>query len=112
MTKEHIEELLKGIKYPGYSRDIVSFGLVKEVACNHGAVSVAIELTGGNDEIAATIKHEVETLLRQTDGVDLKTSKPWQASNESLPWPAEREGSASQRSRSTWPVPCITSGFA
>jgi ATP-binding protein involved in chromosome partitioning len=70
MTKEYIEELLKGIKYPGYSRDIVSFGLVKEVACNHGAVSVAIELTGGNDEIAATIKHEVETLLRQTDGVD------------------------------------------
>ena len=70
MTKEHIEELLKGIKYPGYSRDIVSFRLVKKVACNHGAVSVAIELTGGNDEIAATIKHEVETLLRQTDGVD------------------------------------------
>ena len=70
MTKEEILELLKGIKYPGYSRDIVSFGLVREVACNHGAVSILIELTGGNDSIAATIKDEVETLLKKTDKVD------------------------------------------
>ena len=37
MTLEQsIEDALKGVNYPGYSRDIVSFGLVKNIATANG----------------------------------------------------------------------------
>ena len=70
MTEEQINDLLKQVKYPGYSRDIVSFGLVKNVALNNGAVSIMVELSSGNAEIAAQIKHETEQILRGAEGVD------------------------------------------
>ncbi len=30
-SQEQIKNALKSVKYPGFSRDIVSFGLVKEI---------------------------------------------------------------------------------
>ena len=30
LTQDSIRDALKAVKYPGYSRDIVSFGIVKE----------------------------------------------------------------------------------
>ena len=41
------QEALKAVKYPGYSRDMVSFGLVKQIAAKDGAVSVAMQLRHG-----------------------------------------------------------------
>ena len=55
ISEEDIKNALKAVKYPGYSRDIVSFGLVKEVAAGNGAVSVIMNLTGGNAETARQI---------------------------------------------------------
>lgn len=63
-SPDSIREALKAVKFPGYSRDIVSFGLVKDVAVNQGAVSVLIQLTSSNPEAATRIKTEAETVLR------------------------------------------------
>ena len=60
---------LKAVKYPGFSRDIVSFGLVKEVSVANGAVSVALQLTSPNPEAARQIKTEAEQILRKLPGV-------------------------------------------
>ena len=70
MTAESIKEALKQVKYPGYSRDIVSFGLVKDISAENGAVAVVIELTGGNAEIAQQIKTESEQAIRQVPEVN------------------------------------------
>jgi len=64
LNEEDVINALKGVKYPGYSRDIVSFGLVKDVAAGNGAVSVVVQLTGGNPQIARQIKADCETTLR------------------------------------------------
>ena len=48
LTEDDIKNALKAVKYPGYSRDIVSFGLVKQVAARDGAVSVSMQLTTNN----------------------------------------------------------------
>ena len=32
LTEDQIKDALKAVKYPGYSRDIVSFGLVRSAA--------------------------------------------------------------------------------
>src|SRR5438874_8454753 len=64
LNEEDVINALKGVKYPGYTRDIVSFGLVKDVAAGNGAVSVVVQLTGGNPQIARQIKADCETTLR------------------------------------------------
>ncbi|HYT62039.1 MAG TPA: Mrp/NBP35 family ATP-binding protein [Haliangiales bacterium] len=64
LNEEVVRNALKGVKYPGYSRDIVSFGLVKQVAAGNGAVSVVVQLTGGNAQVAQQIKADCETALK------------------------------------------------
>src|SRR5712671_2707079 len=68
-TQDDILNALRAVKYPGYSRDIVSFGLVKNVAVNQGAVSVLIELTTGAPEHIRQIKEEAERALKQLAGI-------------------------------------------
>lgn len=68
-TESDIRSALSAVKYPGYSRDIVSFGLVKEIAVNHGAVSVAMQLTTNNPEAAQQIKAESERVLKALPGI-------------------------------------------
>ncbi|MGO8767108.1 MAG: P-loop NTPase [Limisphaerales bacterium] len=60
---------LKAVKYPGFSRDIVSFGLVKDVSVANGAVSVSLQLTSANPEAAQQIKAETETILKNLPDV-------------------------------------------
>ena len=71
LTQESVTEALKSIKYPGFSRDIISFNLVKQVAINQGAVSVALELTSPKPEVAQQIKAECERVLRALPGVQM-----------------------------------------
>src|SRR5256886_5408652 len=46
------------------SRDIVSFGLVKQAVASQGAVSVVVQLTGGNAQIAQQIQADCENALK------------------------------------------------
>jgi len=69
LTQDDILKALRTVKYPGYSRDIVSFGLVKNVAVNHGAVSVLLELTSATPEHLGQIKEEAERALKALPGV-------------------------------------------
>jgi len=70
LTQESILEALKAVKYPGYSRDIVSFGLVKNIAANAGAVSVRLELTSPNAEAGRSLKAACEQAVRALPGVE------------------------------------------
>ena len=69
-TSDSIREALKAVKYPGYSRDIVSFNLVKDIAVNQGAVSVSILLTSANQDALQQIKADAERVLRALPGVE------------------------------------------
>jgi ATP-binding protein involved in chromosome partitioning len=70
LSQEQIQTALKAVKYPGFSRDIVSFGLVKEVSAANGAVSVTMQLTSPNPEAALQIKSEAERVLKALPGVN------------------------------------------
>ena len=52
LTQDDIQNALKAVKYPGYSRDIVSFGLIKDITVANGTVSVTMQLTSPNSDIA------------------------------------------------------------
>ncbi len=68
-TEQQITDALKTIKYPGYSRDIVSFGLVKEIAIADGTISVTLQLTGGKPEVAEQLRIESERAIKVVPGV-------------------------------------------
>ncbi len=70
LSQEAIQNALKAVKYPGFSRDIVSFGLVKEISILNGAVRVALQFTSANPEAARQIKADVERVLAQLPGVN------------------------------------------
>ena len=69
MTPDAIKEALKQVKYPGFSRDIVSFGLVKTAAFADGTAKVALSLTTADPKIPLHLKTEVENCLRALPGV-------------------------------------------
>jgi ATP-binding protein involved in chromosome partitioning len=71
LSQDDIRNALKAVKYPGYSRDIVSFGLVKHIATESGAVSVTLQLTSANPDAARQIKEESERVLKALAGVKL-----------------------------------------
>jgi ATP-binding protein involved in chromosome partitioning len=71
LTQDDIRNALKAVKYPGYSRDIVSFGLIKEISAANGAVSILMQLTTANPEAARQIKEDSERVLRALPGVKL-----------------------------------------
>ena len=54
MTKEDILDALRGVKYPPYSRDIVSFGMVKYAKAGDGRAEVRI-FTGGSEDSAKKV---------------------------------------------------------
>ncbi|MDB6037868.1 MAG: minD [Verrucomicrobiales bacterium] len=68
-TEEQVKQALQTVKYPGYSRDVISFGLVKNISTNAEAVTVTLELTSGSPEVARQLKAECEEAVRKIPGV-------------------------------------------
>jgi len=68
--EQNIETALKDVYYPGYSRDIVSFGLVKNVAAANGSASILLELTSHNPDIAGQLKTSVEAAAKTVEGIE------------------------------------------
>ena len=44
MNKDKVLELLKTIQYPGFSRDIVSFGMVHDIIVDDDSVSIILQI--------------------------------------------------------------------
>ena len=55
MNPDLIREALKQVRYPGFSRDIVSFGLVKDVRCEPGRTLVRIEVQTRDPQVPEQI---------------------------------------------------------
>ena len=51
MDTQAIREKIQEVKYPGFSRDILSFGLVKEVTFEKSEVFITIEITTSDASI-------------------------------------------------------------
>lgn len=61
-TKDQIVESLKEVSYPGFSRDIVSFGIVQGVEVTDENIQIKLVIKGGDTSIDAELK---ESTLKQ-----------------------------------------------
>ncbi|MBD5779071.1 Mrp/NBP35 family ATP-binding protein [Pelagicoccus sp. NFK12] len=92
MSLEKINQALATVKYPGFSRDIVSFGIVRSVDFQDGKASVSIAITTSDNSIPPAIRDSVEAALNalpEVNEVDvsivLSASKKASQSNGAAP---------------------------
>ena len=93
--RKPVLEALKEVKYPGYSRDIVSFGLVRGIKVEDGKLVVQLGLSGAEEPIIRQIAAESKrTLLARTGfrnvDVQIENAPPEQpaaAAPEQMPTP-------------------------
>jgi len=91
LTEDQIRTVLQTVKFPGFSRDIVSFGLVKSIAITgNNDVTVGLQIATREPNLPAQIESAVTTALRQCAGigqvkVQLTVETPAAAPSQSAP---------------------------
>ncbi len=73
MNKDEIMEVLSTIKYPGYSKSITDFKVVKEVKVNDKTIEILLNLGTASDEKRKIIYDEIRQKLAK-DGFEVKIS--------------------------------------
>lgn len=84
MKRDDIWAVLKTVNYPGYSRDIVSFGMVSDVQVSGSNVKVVLAVATGNEErkdkLAASVKSALSERLKLSH-VEVEVVPPKPAGN-------------------------------
>ena len=65
MDKIKVNELLSKINYPGFSRDIVSFGMVDDIQIDSDKVLINLKITSKNEEKKAILVKNIEEKLAE-----------------------------------------------
>jgi ATP-binding protein involved in chromosome partitioning len=68
LTEAEVREALKAVRFPGLSRDIVSFGFVRSVVIDGGSVRVEIAMTTANAQAGAAVEHDARAVLAALPG--------------------------------------------
>ena len=69
ITESQVLAALKSVRYPGFSRDIISFGLVKGIQIDGASVTVQMSLATSDPKVPQSIKDDSETAIRALRGV-------------------------------------------
>lgn len=69
LNPEGIRNILKKVKYPGFSRDIVSFGIVKDIGVEGSKVTVSLLLPKPDEKLELEIGESVRKTLLESPGV-------------------------------------------
>lgn len=69
LTSETILKKLKSIKYPGFTRDIVSFGIVKDIKIENSKVFISLLLPKPDEKIQAQIDQSIRESILEIPGV-------------------------------------------
>ncbi len=65
MTVENVQSALSTVIYPGFSKDIVTFGFVKDIQVDGTNVSFTVDITSSAAEVAHQITVESEEALKR-----------------------------------------------
>ena len=75
---DKIRSILQDIKYPGFSRDIVSFGMVKNISLKGNTVDLSLQINSNNEKNLMQLQHHIEEKLHLhgLNEVDIHFHKP------------------------------------
>lgn len=69
LNEEMVREALRAVKYPGFSRDILSFGLVRGIQIAGGDVQIQIAVSTNEPKVATQIRDESLAAVQAVPGV-------------------------------------------
>src|SRR5205809_436798 len=69
ISEDQVRAALATVKYPGFSRDIISFGLLRNVQIDGSEVTVQLALTTNDPRVPQTIKEQSEAALSTLGGI-------------------------------------------
>ena len=92
MDKEQVLEKLKSINYPGFNRDIVSFGMVKNITILKSSIKLELNISSQNEDkkkqVIESIKEELAKYFTSVDVAltnDASQSPPTQKPSSAAP---------------------------
>ncbi|MFN8543486.1 MAG: Mrp/NBP35 family ATP-binding protein [Candidatus Binatia bacterium] len=98
-TPQEVLAHLKRVRYPGFSRDIVSFGVVKDVSVSSAGVTVHLAPSTADEEVVRQIEAAVRAAVAAMPGVAAV-----EVTREQAPAP--------QRARGPQPIPGVAAVIA
>jgi ATP-binding protein involved in chromosome partitioning len=69
VTPQQVLEELKKVKYPGFTRDVVSFGVVKDIEVGSRGVNVILAPTTAREDVVQQIRAAVMAAVARMPGV-------------------------------------------
>jgi ATP-binding protein involved in chromosome partitioning len=70
MSDDKILNILKKVNYPGFSRDLVSFGLIQRAEIVGKNAKVLLEVSTSDESLPAKIKNDAEKALLADDSIE------------------------------------------
>jgi len=64
MTQDKLKSLLHQVKYPGFSKDVVSFGLIQNVKVEDKSVELGVKFSSEKEAVRQEILTNIEKVLR------------------------------------------------
>jgi len=71
MNNEKVLEALKNVTYPGFSKDIVTFGFVKDIVIDDLKVSMTVDITSSAQEVKLQLIKDIEVELQKLGFADI-----------------------------------------
>ena len=71
MDKNLILDQLKQINYPGFNRDIVSFGMVQDVVIDQNTITIILAISSSNEEKKNQLVQEISDNIK-VDNFEIK----------------------------------------
>lgn len=65
MDKNTVKDLLKKINYPGFSRDIVSFGMVNEVVVDGNSITILLKVATSQEDKKVQLEDAIRDLFKK-----------------------------------------------
>jgi ATP-binding protein involved in chromosome partitioning len=78
MTNETVLDALKSVTYPGFTKDIVTFGFVKDINIEGDKVSFTVDITSSAEEVKVQIVNEATAELKKLGflAIDVNVKAP------------------------------------
>lgn len=65
MTEQNVLDALKNVTYPGFTKDIVTFGFVKDVVVENTTVGLMLDITSSAEEVQEELKKNAKIELEK-----------------------------------------------
>jgi len=78
LTVEEVKKALETVNYPGYSRSIVSFNIIKDIRIEDSAVNIELQLTTSKEDVVNALTNSVKRVVGHLSDnqVAIKVSTP------------------------------------